>query len=222
MLETIETTTGPRPVFSVLWLHGLGADGHDFAPIVPELVRRDWPALRFVFPHAPITPITLNQGLAMRAWYDIVSLDFDRVREDAAGLRRAIAAVDALIERERGRGVPPSRVLLAGFSQGGAVALAAGLRRREPLCGLIALSTYLPLATETAAEATPQGLATPLFMAHGSDDAVVPLAAARRSVEQLAALGMAATLRRYPMPHTVCAEEITDLADWMEARFATA
>lgn len=222
MLETIETTTGPRPVFSVLWLHGLGADGHDFAPIVPELVRRDWPALRFVFPHAPITPITLNQGLAMRAWYDIVSLDFDRVREDAAGLRRAIAAIDALIERERGRGVPPGRVLLAGFSQGGAVALAAGLRRREPLCGLIALSTYLPLSMETAAEATPQGLATPLFMAHGSDDAVVPLAAARRSVEQLAALGMAATLRRYPMPHTVCAEEITDLADWMEARFATA
>lgn len=222
MLETIETTTGARPVFSVIWLHGLGADGHDFAPIVPELVRPHWPALRFVFPHAPVMPITLNNGYPMRAWYDIVSLDFGKVREDAAGVRRSIAEVEALIARERDRGVPPGRVLLAGFSQGGAITLATGLRREQALLGLVALSTYLPLAAETPAEATPQGLATPLFMAHGTQDPVVPLAAGQKSVEALKALGMEATLRRYPMPHSVCAEEIRDLGDWMEARFASA
>ncbi|GIX38094.1 MAG: carboxylesterase [Silanimonas sp.] len=222
MLETIETTTGAKPVFSVIWLHGLGADGHDFAPIVPELVRPHWPALRFVFPHAPVMPITLNNGYPMRAWYDIVSLDFGKGREDAAGVRRSIAEVEALIARERDRGLPPGRVLLAGFSQGGAITLATGLRREQALLGLVALSTYLPLATETPAEATPQGLATPLFMAHGTQDPVVPLAAGQKSVEALKALGMEATLRRYPMPHSVCAEEIRDLGDWMEARFATA
>jgi phospholipase/carboxylesterase len=220
MLETIETSTGAKPVFSVIWLHGLGADGHDFAPIVPELVRKDWPALRFVFPHAPVMPITINNGYAMRAWYDIVSLDFSKVREDAAGVRRAIGEVDALVARERDRGVPANRVFLAGFSQGGAITLAAGLRREQPFAGLIALSTYLPLAAETAAEATPKGLATPLFMAHGTQDPVVPLAAGQKSADALKALGMDASLRRYPMPHSVCAEEIRDLGDWMGARFA--
>ena len=220
LLETIETTTGAKPVFSVIWLHGLGADGYDFAPIVPELVRREWPALRFVFPHAPVMPITINNGHAMRAWYDIVSLDFSKVREDAAGVRRAIAEVEALIARERDRGVPPNRVILAGFSQGGAIALATGLRREAPLLGLVALSTYLPLAAETPAEATPAGLATPLFMAHGTQDPVVPLVAGQKSAEALKGLGMDATLRRYPMPHSVCAEEIRDLGDWMTQRFA--
>jgi phospholipase/carboxylesterase len=220
ILETVETSTGPKPVFSVVWLHGLGADGHDFAPIVPELLRRDWPALRFVFPHAPVLPITINGGHAMRAWYDIVSLDFGKVREDAAGVRRAIAEVEALIAREHERGVPANRVILAGFSQGGAIALAAGLRREQPLLGLVALSTYLPLAAETLAEATPQGLATPLFMAHGTQDPVVPLVAGQKSAEALKALGMDASVRRYPMPHSVCAEEIRDLSDWMTARFA--
>ncbi len=221
MLETIETTTGAKPVFSVIWLHGLGADGHDFAPIVPELVRRDWPALRFVFPHAPVMPITINNGHAMRAWYDIVSLDFSKVREDAAGVRRAINEVDALVARERDRGVPASRIILAGFSQGGAVSLAAGLRRQQPFLGLAALSTYLPLATDTAVEATPAGLATPLFMAHGTQDAVVPLAAGQKSAEALRVLGMEVAMRRYPMPHSVCAEEIRDLSDWMTERFTT-
>jgi len=220
MLETVETSTGPRPVFSVIWLHGLGADGHDFAPIVPELVRRDWPALRFVFPHAPVMPITINNGHAMRAWYDIVSLDFSKVREDAAGVRRSIAEVEALIGRERDRGIPAHRVILAGFSQGGAITLAAGLRREQPLLGLAVLSAYLPLAAETPVEATPQGLATPLFMAHGTQDPVVPLAAGQRSADALRALGMEANLRRYPMPHSVCAEEIRDLGDWMTQRFA--
>lgn len=220
MLETVETSTGPRPVFSVIWLHGLGADGHDFAPIVPELVRRDWPALRFVFPHAPVMPITINNGHAMRAWYDIVSLDFSKVREDAAGVRRSIAEVEALIGRERDRGIPAHSVILAGFSQGGAITLAAGLRREQPLLGLAVLSAYLPLAAETPVEATPQGLATPLFMAHGTQDPVVPLAAGQRSADALRALGMEANLRRYPMPHSVCAEEIRDLGDWMTQRFA--
>jgi len=222
MLETIETTTGAKPAFSVIWLHGLGADGHDFAPLVPELVRRDWPALRFVFPHAPVMPITINNGAAMRAWYDIVGFDFSKVREDSAGVRRAIAEVDVLIARERDRGVPPGRVLLAGFSQGGAVALAAGLRRSQPLAGIVALSTYLTLAAETATEATPQGLSTPLFMAHGTQDPVVPLAAGQKAAELLKTLGMDAALRRYPMPHSVCAAEVSDLGDWMEARFAGA
>ncbi len=220
MLESIETTTGPKPVFSVIWLHGLGADGHDFAPIVPELVRRDWPALRFVFPHAPVMPITINGGMAMRAWYDIVSLDFSKVREDAVGVRRAIGEVDALVARERDRGVPANRVLLAGFSQGGAVALAAALRREQPVAGIAALSTYLPLAADTAAEATGRGLSTPVFMAHGAQDPVVPLAAGQKSADALKALGMDVAIRRYPMPHSVCAEEIRDLGDWMEARFA--
>ena len=220
MLETIETTTGAKPVFSVIWLHGLGADGHDFAPIVPQLVRREWPALRFVFPHAPVMPVTINSGYAMRAWYDIVSLDFSQPREDAAGVRRAIGEVDALISRERDRGVPPNRVILAGFSQGGAITLAAGLRREAPLAGLVALSTYLPLAAETAAEATPKGLATPVFMAHGAQDSVVPLSAGQKSADLMKGLGVDVAMRRYPMPHSVCAEEIRDLGDWMTQRFA--
>lgn len=220
MLETVETSTGPRPVFSVIWLHGLGADGHDFAPIVPELVRRDWPALRFVFPHAPVMPITINNGHAMRAWYDIVSLDSSKDREDAAGVRRSIAEVEALIGRERDRGIPAHRVILAGFSQGGAITLAVGLRREQPLLGLAVLSAYLPLAAETPVEATPQGLATPLFMAHGTQDPVVPIVAGQRSADTLRALGMDVSLRRYPMPHSVCADEVRDLGDWMTRRFA--
>lgn len=222
MLETIETTTGPNPKFSVIWLHGLGADGHDFAPIVPELVRKEWPALRFVFPHAPVMPITINNGHAMRAWYDIVSLDFSKVREDAAGVRRSIVEIETLVARERDRGVPAGRILLAGFSQGGAITLAAGVRREQPFLGLIALSTYLPLMAETAAEATPKGLATPVFMAHGSQDPVVPEAAGKRSAEHLRSLGMNIDWKRYPMPHSVCAQEINDLGDWMTARFAAA
>lgn len=200
----------------------MGADGHDFAPIVPELVRKEWPALRFVFPHAPVMPITINNGHAMRAWYDIVSLDFSKVREDAAGVRRSIVEIEALVARERDRGVPPGRILLAGFSQGGAITLAAGVRREQPFLGLIALSTYLPLMAETAAEATPKGLATPVFMAHGSQDPVVPEAAGKRSAEHLRSLGMNIDWKRYPMPHSVCAQEINDLGDWMTARFAAA
>jgi len=176
LLETVERETGPDPRWTVLWLHGLGADGHDFAPIVPELVRRDWPALRFVFPHAPQRAVTINGGMRMRAWYDIRNVDFAN-RADEAGIAESVAQVQALIDREAERGVPASRVVLAGFSQGGAVTLAAGLRRAQPLAGLVALSTYLPMHERAAALATPQARAQPVFMAHGLQDPVVPYGA---------------------------------------------
>ncbi len=149
LLDTVEHETGASPQWSVLWLHGLGADGHDFAPLVPELVRPDWPALRFVFPHAPVRAVTINNGVRMRAWYDIVGMDFP-TRADSAGIEESLAQVDALIAREQARGITPERLLLAGFSQGGAITLAAGLRRQVPLAGLIALSTYLPGASQAA------------------------------------------------------------------------
>src|SRR5690606_34647185 len=153
LLQTVEHETGPSPSWTVLWLHGLGADGNDFAPIVPELVRKDWPALRFVFPHAPVRPVTINNGASMRAWYDIVSLDAGRMadRADETGVNQSVAQVEALITREGERGVAPERIILAGFSQGGAVALAAGLRRSQALAGVVALSTYLPLSTAVLA-----------------------------------------------------------------------
>jgi len=219
VLDALETETGPSPAWSVLWLHGLGADGHDFAPIVPELVRPDWPALRFVFPHAPVRPVTINNGMRMRAWYDIVGMDFPN-RADSEGVARSIVQVEALIAREQARGVPPERLLLAGFSQGGAIALAAGLRRSRPLAGMIALSTYLPGA-EQAAGALAEGAARqPIFMAHGDGDPVIPLVYAQRSAQVLKELGFALDWHRYPMAHQVCAEEIRDLGDWMGQRIA--
>ena len=160
LLECVEQETGPAPAWTVLWLHGLGADGHDFAPIVPELVRPQWPALRFVFPHAPLRPVTINGGMRMRAWYDIVGMDF-ATRAEAAGVEESIAQVEALIARESERGTPPSRLLLAGFSQGGAIALATGLRRRQPLAGLVALSTYLPGGVAAASARDPNAVAQP-------------------------------------------------------------
>ena len=221
LLETIEQETAPAPRYSVVWLHGLGADGHDFAPIVPELVRRDWPAIRFVFPHAPVRPVTINNGVRMRAWYDIVGMDFP-TRADAEGVEQSILQVTALIEREQARGIAPERVLLAGFSQGGAVTLAAGLRREVPLAGLIALSTYLPGADTAAQRLGPAATGQPVFMAHGGSDPVIPLMYAERSAEQLKSLGFGVQWQRYPMAHQVCAEEIRDLGDWMAQRFAMA
>jgi len=221
LLDSLELETGPSPRWAVVWLHGLGADGHDFAPIVPELVRKHWPALRFVFPHAPVRPVTINNGVSMRAWYDIVGMDF-ATRADTVGVARSVAQATALIEREHARGIPPERVLLAGFSQGGAVALAAGLRRKTALAGIVALSTYLPDAQAAAAEKTEAALAQPVFMAHGSSDPVIPLVHAQRSMELLQALGVPVQWHRYPMAHQVCAEEISDLGDWMAQRFASA
>lgn len=218
LLETVEHQTGPAPQWSIVWLHGLGADGNDFAPIVPELVRPGWPAIRFVFPHAPVRAVTVNNGVRMRAWYDIRNFDFDQ-RADETGVRESIAQVEALIAREGERGVPPSRVILAGFSQGGAIALAAGVRREAGLAGIVALSTYLPMASTTAAEATRAGLATPVFMAHGQQDPVVPASLGERSRAALQGLGMAIQWHDYAMTHSVCAEEISDLGDWLQQRF---
>ena len=217
LLECVEQETGPAPAWTVLWLHGLGADGHDFAPIVPELVRPQWPALRFVFPHAPLRPVTINGGMRMRAWYDIVGMDFAN-RADAAGIEESVQQVEALIAREVERGTPASRIVLAGFSQGGAIALATGLRRQAPLAGLVALSTYLP--GSAGHEATPQAPAQPVFMAHGTFDPVVPVFAGQASAQALQADGMRVEWRAYPMAHQVCAEEIADLGQWMERRFA--
>ena len=220
LLECVEQETGPAPAWTVLWLHGLGADGHDFAPIVPELVRPQWPALRFVFPHAPVRPVTINGGMRMRAWYDIVGMDF-ATRADAAGIEESVAQVEALVEREAGRGIAAERLLLAGFSQGGAITLAAGIARSRPLAGLIALSTYLPMTPAQAQAALkPEAASQPVFMAHGQFDPVVPYAGGDMSANALRALGFEVEWHRYPMQHAVCAEEIRDLGDWMAARFA--
>ena len=219
MLETVEQQTRARPAWTILWLHGLGADGHDFAPIVPELVRPDWPAIRFVFPHARVRPVTINGGVPMRAWYDINNLSLDQ-RADETGLRESIAEVDALVSRERDRGVPASRLVLVGFSQGGAVALAAGLRREAGVAGIASLSGYLPMADKTQAEITPAGLATPVFIGHGSQDPVVAPVLGTRTRVALQALGVKVEFHSYPMAHSVCAEEIRDLGDWLTVRFA--
>ncbi|MBS0193265.1 MAG: dienelactone hydrolase family protein [Proteobacteria bacterium] len=218
--DCIETATGPAPTWSVIFLHGLGADGNDFAPVVPQLVRPGWPAIRFVFPHAPVRPITINGGMRMRGWYDIAALDIAS-REDEAGVRASIALVDALIAREGERGVPASRIVLAGFSQGGAIALATGLRRTQPLAGIVALSTYLPIAQTSIAESTPAARTTPVFMAHGSFDPIVPVMLGQRSRDALAALGMAVEWHAYPMAHQVCPPEIAALTDWLGARIGS-
>lgn len=215
MLQTVEQETGASPQWAIIWLHGLGADGHDFAPIVPELVRPGWPALRFVFPHAPVRPITINNGVPMRGWYDIVGMDF-RSRADMDGVRASVVELDALIQREIERGIAAERIFLAGFSQGGAVILTAALSRTEPLAGLIALSTYLPEA-ETA-QRVDGAVQVPVFMAHGSQDPVIPLPVAEHSAAALRALQLDLEWHRYPMAHQVCAEELQALGDWLQQR----
>ena len=218
-LECVEIETGPNPRRAVVWLHGLGADGHDFEPIVPQLVRPEWPALRFVFPHAPVRPITLNGGLPMRAWYDIAGFELSQ-RQDEAGVRASIADVERLIAREVGRGVPASNVVLAGFSQGGAIALAAGLRHAGKLAAIVALSTYLPIADSTAGERNAANAATQIFMGHGAFDPVVPQYLGERSRDRLRGWGHAVDWRSYPMAHQVCPQEIADLADFLTGRLS--
>jgi len=217
LLESIERETGPDPRWSVIWLHGLGADGTDFVPLVPELVRADWPALRFVFPHAPVRAVTVNNGMRMRAWYDIVDMDFAH-RADTKGVAESVAQVNTLIAREGERGVPPSRVFLAGFSQGGAITLAAGVQRIHPLAGLIGLSTYLPAAHTAAEVLTPKANTQPVLMGHGTQDPMVPFAAGEHSAKVLQQLGFQVAFHRYPMLHSLCAEEVTDIADWLQVR----
>lgn len=217
LLPAVEHETAASPRYSIVWLHGLGADGHDFAPIVPELVAADWPALRFVFPHAPVRPVTVNGGMPMRAWYDIHGFDLV-ARQDEAGIRASIAATEALIGRERGRGVPDERIFLAGFSQGGAIALAAGLRHTSRLAGIVALSTYLPIADTLAAERSAANADAPIFQAHGSLDPVVIPPRGSDSRDLLQRLGYRVDWHSYPMAHAVCAEEIADLRAWFGQR----
>jgi phospholipase/carboxylesterase len=214
MLETLEIETAPEPQSSVIWLHGLGADGHDFAPIVPELGLGST-AVRFIFPHAPMMPVTINQGFVMRAWYDIVSSDLGR-QEDEAGVRASQGALEALIERELARGVAARRIVLAGFSQGGAIALQTGLRYPQRLAGIMALSTYLPIASSLPDEAHAANHGAPIFMAHGELDPIVPIRRARESRALLEALGYQVEWHEYRMPHAVCAEEIAHLGTWLE------
>jgi phospholipase/carboxylesterase len=210
--ETVEVTTGDNPVGSVIWLHGLGADGHDFEPIVPELRLPAELPLRFVFPHAPVRPVTINGGATMRAWYDILSLDATG-RADAAGVRESTALLDALIEREQQRGIAADRIVIAGFSQGGAIAINAVLHAQQKLAGLMALSTYIALPGEMAASKGNRDL--PVFMAHGSFDPMLPMQWGKASAEQLVELGFAVEWHDYPMAHAVCAEEINDIRDWL-------
>lgn len=218
-LPCVEIETRANPAHAIVWLHGLGADGNDFAPIVPELVDPAWPALRFVFPHAPVRPVTINGRLPMRAWYDIAGPDLAQ-REDAAGVQASVAEVEALIAREAARGVPPQRLLLAGFSQGGAITLAAGLTHSERLGGLIVLSSYLPLAERVLGARSVANADVPLFQAHGSHDPVVPEPLGKLARDRLRSLGYAVDWHSYPMAHQVCAEEIDDLRAWIGARLA--
>ena len=213
-LEALEVETGPAPRAAVIWLHGLGADGHDFVPIVPELQLPASLPVRFVFPHAPRRPVSINGGAVMRAWYDIVEVG-GAWREEAEGVRDAGRRVAALVEREMGRGIAADRLALAGFSQGGAIALHAGLRHPEALAGVLALSCALPLADTVAAEASPANRGVPILMAHGTQDPLIPLARARRSRDRLVELGYAVDWREYAMPHSVCVEEIGDIAAWL-------
>jgi phospholipase/carboxylesterase len=214
-LQTIEIETAPQPEAAVIWLHGLGADGNDFVPIVDELDLLGMPALRFVFPNAPMRPVTINGGMVMRAWYDITSLDFAAGEEDEAGIRDSSAILTRLITRETARGIAEQRIVAAGFSQGGAIVLHGGLRHPARLAGVLALSTYLPLRASFAAEAADANRDMPIFMAHGVQDAVIPFAHARQSCEQLRQSQYRIEWHEYPVDHGVCVEEIRDLNAWL-------
>jgi len=215
VLASVDVATGPNPGASVIWLHGLGADGHDFEPAVPQLVQARGRALRFVFPHAPVRPVTLNGGMPMRAWYDIIQLN-RRAAEDEPGVRRSDSAVRALIRRENERGVPSSQIVLAGFSQGGAMALYSGTRLPEKLAGIIGLSCYLPIAASFPAERNAANDATPIFMAHGSLDPVVEPGLGETSRALLTAAGYSVEWHSYPMGHSVCAEELAAIAAFLQ------
>ena len=215
LLEAIEIETAPKPDAAVIWMHGLGADGHDFEPIVPELRLSAATRVRFVFPHAPLRPVTINQGHVMRAWYDIRALAGVR-REDEAGVRQSARQIEALLARERQRGIAPGRLVIAGFSQGGAMALHVGLRHPDRLAGILALSCYLPLANTLDTERSPANRDVPIFWAHGLHDPMIPQAMAEQGRAQLGELGYRIDWHQYPIPHSVSAEEIADVARWLE------
>ena len=218
-LETVEVETGPQPTAAVVWLHGLGADGHDFEPLVPELAWPDAPAIRYVFPHAPIRPVTINGGMPMRAWYDIVSLGSGR-DYDQQGIADSVNGAARLVRRERDRGIDASRIVVAGFSQGGAIALQLALRFPERLAGLIALSTYLLLERRLAAEAHESNRDLPVFVGHGTQDPMVPCHLGEQLAQRLRGMGCAVDWHSYAMPHAVCPQEVTDLRAWLRARLS--
>ena len=217
-LETIEIETGPNPTASIIILHGLGADGHDFVPVAEEFDLSSVGPVRFIFPHGPTRPVTINGGHVMRAWYDILGADIGaagRSREDEAGLRESQALVEELIAGETARGIKSSRIVLAGFSQGCAMTFMAGLRHKERLGGLLGMSGYLPLADKTAAEHSAANADVPIFQAHGSADPVITIARATASRDALLALGYPVEWHAYQMPHSVCAAEIADMNRWL-------
>jgi len=220
LLETVEIATGDHPEAAVIWMHGLGAGGNDFVPIVRELDLSECPAIRFVFPHAETMPVTINNGYVMRAWYDILGMDLVR-REDEVGLRKSQQQIEQLITREIERGIPAERIILAGFSQGCAMTLQTGLRHPKKLAGLLCLSGYLPLADKLLAECSEANRSTPIFMAHGRVDPVVQIARAETSRDFLTRLGYAIEWKDYSMPHSVCEEEIDDIGHvitrWLSA-----
>ena len=214
VLEAQTGTAGVAPVATIIIMHGLGADGNDFVPIAQQLDLSSMGPVRFLFPFAPVIPVTINGGMAMPAWYDILTSDLVR-REDEAGLRQSQAEIEALIAHEKLRGMPASRIVVAGFSQGCAMALMVGLRHAEPLAGIVGMSGYLPLADMTATEHSSASLQTPIFMAHGTRDGVVTLPRATASRDALQALGYTVDWHDYPMEHSVCPQEVIDLAQWL-------
>ncbi len=215
LLETVEIETGPQPTGAVIWLHGLGADGHDFAPVVPDLAPAGARALRFVFPHAPVRPVSMAGGTRLRAWYDVSGLD-RTAAQDEVGIRCSDAAIRELIGREQARGGASERIVLAGFSQGGAMALFTGTRLPQKLAGIIALSCYMPLASSFAAERQAANQATPIFMAHGAFDPVIELSMGEHSQALLGAAGYAVEWHRYRMAHEVCSQEIEAIAGFLQ------
>lgn len=216
-LSAVEINPSTKPEATIIWLHGLGADGHDFVDIVPQL---NLPNVRFIFPHAPVRPITLNGGYPMRGWYDIYDL-IDRSREDEIGVRESAELIDALIQREIDNGIPTEKILLAGFSQGCAMALYSGLRYPKKLGGILGLSGYLPLAKTLAAEASELNKTIPIFMAHGTQDQIVNVQFAEQSRDVLESLGYAINFHYYPMAHSVCADEVKAIAEWFRQTLST-
>ena len=212
--ETVEVLTGENPQGSIIWLHGLGADGHDFEPIVPELRLPTNLSLRFIFPHAPVQPVTINGGMAMRSWYDIVSFDSEG-RADRAGLLESSTVLEGLIAREIERGIAPDKIVVAGFSQGGAVAIHTALQTGHDIGGLMALSTYMALPDDVASAVCRKDL--PIFMAHGSFDPVLRMDWGRSSADSLIEAGYSVDWHEYPMAHAVCPQEIADISNWLSA-----
>ncbi len=212
-LQTIEIETRPKPSHSVIWLHGLGADGNDFVPIVQELSLPPL-GIRFVFPHAPMRPVTINGGFVMRAWYDIAYQDL-ALKEDETGLRQSQKSIEELIAREESRGVPANRIVIAGFSQGGVISLQTGLRQPKRLGGIMSLSAYLPLAAKVTNERNAANNDVPIFLGHGIADNIVPLPLGVASRDQLIKLGYGVDWHQYPMMHSVCAEELENISAWL-------